>query len=255
MYCERRNRKEKRQAREKTAGIDIPAAWQERKKNLKIYIIRHGETELNALAILQGWLDAPLNEYGRFLSAETGRALKGVHFDECISSPLKRARETAEILLRESGNEDTPFTFDERIKEISFGTSDGKKMDESDLPPEEARLFFTDPFNFPGYPEGETIAQLCERTQNFMRELIARDDGKTYLLATHGCALRAMLNPLYEDPSDFWHQHVPYNCVINIIEAENGKAKLVGDDKIYYDRKYCVDRYVKSPQPADGEDA
>ena len=213
------------------------------KQKLRIYIIRHGETELNALAIMQGWLNASLNESGRFLSAETGRALKNVHFDECISSPLARARETAEILLRESGNENTPLTFDDRIKEISFGTSEGKKMDEADLPPEEARKFFTDPFHFRGFPKGETIAQLCERTQDFMRELIARDDGKTYLLATHGCALRAMLNPLYEDRSDFWHHHVPYNCVINIIEAESGKAKLVEDDRVYYDPKYCVDRY------------
>ena len=65
-----------------------------------IYIIRHGETALNVRRVKQGWLDEPLNESGRHLAVLTGQALKGVRFDECVSSPLVRARETAEILLR-----------------------------------------------------------------------------------------------------------------------------------------------------------
>jgi broad specificity phosphatase PhoE len=76
-----------------------------------------------------------------------------------------------------------------------------------------------------------------------LKELIAKDDGKTYLVSTHGCALRAMLNFLYEYPEDYWHGHVPYNCCVNIIEVKNGAATLIADDLIYYDQDIAIDRY------------
>ena len=205
---------------------------------MQIYIIRHGETNLNAKGIMQGITDEPLNQNGIDLAAETGRNLRDVHFDTCISSPLIRARQTAELLLRESGNEDTEVEFDERIMEINCGEVEGTILDEEDH-----RRFFMEAGTFEGFPGGESIAQVCARTQEFLNELIRRDDGKTYLVSTHGCALRAMLNKLYDDPSDFWHGKTPDNCVINIVEAQGGEAKLTADDKLFYDPKRCVDRY------------
>lgn len=217
-------------------------------RRMLIYVIRHGETELNKQGVMQGTTDEPLNDFGRSLAAMTGRNMKDVHFDACISSPLSRARETAEIVLRESGNagilsSDDTFTMDERIMEIHCGTNEGKRLKDGVISAEDAERFLKDPFRFSGFPEGEDIHQLCDRTQAFLRELAARDDGKTYLVSTHGCALRAMLNPLYEDPSDYWHVHVPYNCVVNIIEVSRGKMKLIADDRLYYDPALAVDRY------------
>ncbi|MCR5487025.1 MAG: histidine phosphatase family protein [Lachnospiraceae bacterium] len=95
------------------------------------------------------------------------------------------------------------------------------------------------------YHDGESITDVMRRTQEFLKELIARDDGKNYLVSTHGCALRAMLNFLYEDPADYWHGHVPYNCCVNIIEVKDGEAALTADDMIYYDREMAVDLYSK----------
>lgn len=205
---------------------------------MQIYIIRHGETALNAKGIMQGITDEPLNQKGIDLAAETGRNMRDIHFDACISSPLVRAKQTAEILLRESGNEDTPIEYDERIMEFNCG-----EMELSEPVTEFHHRFFTEPIGFEGFPGGESIAQICDRTQEFLRELISRDDDRTYLVSTHGCALRAMLNVLYDDPSDFWHGKTPYNCVINIVEAHGGEAKLVVDDKIFYDPQWVVDRY------------
>lgn len=205
-----------------------------------IYIIRHGETDLNVKGILQGWLDEPLNGNGRKLATITGREMRNIHFDECISSPLIRAKETVELILQESGN-DIPVLTDDRIKEIYFGDMEGKQLSEMGLP---GILFFTDPFSFVGFPDGERIQDICNRTQSFLKTLINRDDEKTYLIGTHGCALRAMLNFLYDDPNDFWHAHVPYNCCVNIVEVRNGQVKLIADDKVYYDRKYCIDQYA-----------
>ena len=56
-----------------------------------IYIIRHGETDMNVRGVLQGVLDEPLNQAGRDLAAITAQAMGKIHFDECFSSPLVRA--------------------------------------------------------------------------------------------------------------------------------------------------------------------
>ena len=66
-----------------------------------IYIIRHGVTEWNALKKVQGIADIPLAEEGILLARETGRALRDVPFDLCFTSPLSRARRTAELVLGE----------------------------------------------------------------------------------------------------------------------------------------------------------
>lgn len=212
-----------------------------------IYIVRHGETRSNTEGMMQGWTDDPLNKKGIELAAITGREMKGIHFDGCISSPLLRARQTAEILLRESGNEAVPILFDDRIKEINMGDWEGKKFrpGEREIDEQEVKMFFTDPFHFRGCPGGEDIRQVCVRTQAFLKELAARDGGKSYLVTTHGFALRAMLNMLYEDKLDYWHGHVPYNCAVNIIEAHKGTMRLIADDKIYYDMDTAIDQYAE----------
>lgn len=208
---------------------------------MKIYIIRHGDTDLNARGIMQGWLDEPLNQSGRDLAVMTGQGIRGIRFDCCISSPLIRAKETVEIVLRESGN-NIPILTDDRIKEISFGTMEGRKLSEMG---ENGMLFFADPFRFAGFPGGETIHDVCRRTQAFLNELIAKDDGKNYLIGTHGCALRAMLNSLYENPSDFWRGHAPYNCSFNILEVKDGVPQIIAIDQVYYDQSLIVDHYKK----------
>ena len=214
-----------------------------------IYVVRHGETRSNVEGFLQGQTNDPINENGKALAVVTGQGMKGIRFDACISSPLVRARETADIILRESGNEDVPVEIDNRILEINMGDWERLKFRPGERDPRidehELKLFFTDPFNFSGCPGGETIQQVCDRTQEFLKELIARDDDKTYLVTTHGFALRGMLNFLYDDPSDYWHGHVPYNCAVNIIEGKGGTGRLIADDKIYYDMDNAVDQYAK----------
>ena len=209
-----------------------------------IYIIRHGETDANLEGRLQGWNNNPLNESGIRLAKIVGQNMKDIKFDKCISSPLIRAKDTARLLLEESGN-DIPIETDERIKEISMGEWEDRDFVslKEEVGEEGLKPFFEDPFDFPGCPGGETIKTVCERTQEFLKELIKKDDDKTYLIATHGCALRAMLNFLYDDPTDFWHGHVPYNCVVNVVEAKDGVGKIIADDKLFYDPKDAVDRY------------
>lgn len=207
-----------------------------------IYIVRHGETDANNKGYAQGWTDDPLNENGRLIAELTGQGMKGIRFDCCISSPLIRAKDTAQIILRESENS-VPVSFDDRIKEMNFGS-----FERTSIKDEKVIRFLKEPVVDYKFPGGESIKEVMERTQEFLKELIARDDGKTYLVSTHGCALRAMLNYLYEDPDDYWHGHVPYNCCVNIIDVKDGVATLIADDKIYYDREMAIDLYGKHLQ-------
>ena len=164
-----------------------------------------------------------------------------MHFDHCISSPLDRAMETAKLILRESGN-DIPIITDERLLEMNFGDLEGKMISEMG---EEADRFHMDPFHFAGFPNGENIYEVCDRTQAFLKELISKDDGKTYLISTHGCAMRGMVNFLFEDSSDYWRGRVPYNCSFTIIDAKNGEARISDVDKVYYDPELIVDHFKK----------
>ena len=204
---------------------------------MRIYIVRHGETVANNNGYAQGWRDVPLNENGRIIAELTGRGLKGIRFDHCFSSPLIRAKETAEILLRESGNS-VSISFDDRIKEMNFGSFEGMSVRD-----ERVLHFLKAPMVDYKFPDGESLQEVMERTQEFLKELVAKDDDKTYLVSTHGCALRAMLNFLYEDTDDYWHGRVPYNCCVNIIDVKNGTPTLVADDIIYYDPALAIDRY------------
>ena len=209
-----------------------------------LYIIRHGETDCNKSGVMQGRGDTELNGAGVRLAEISGRNMRGIHFDRCISSPLKRARETVRIVLEESGNGQIPVETDERLIEVDAGDYEWLHLDEGPLPTEVAGRFFKDPMRFPGFPNGETLDEVKRRTKEFLDEMCRISDDRTYLIGTHGCAVRALLNSLYENPDDYWHGHVPYNCAVNIVEIKDGRAQLIADVRLYYDPAEAVDRYA-----------
>ena len=211
---------------------------------MKVYVIRHGETSANVSGVFQGRLDTELLESGRALASAVGQALAGVRFDAAFASPLSRSQVTARALLDASGNGDVPVSIDERLYEISVGECEGKHFRPGECEVDEVYLhgYFDDPLHFDGFPGGESTREVCERTQAFLKELSSRDYD-TVLVSTHGFALRAMLNMVYDDPSDFWHGGVPLNCSVSIVETHDGRFTLVGDDVVYYDQSLTSDYY------------
>ncbi len=200
---------------------------------MKLYIIRHGETQWNAQKKLQGASDTELNEKGIALARETGKALAEIPFYCCFTSPLKRARETARLVL---GEKKVPVYADKRIQEISFGEWEGR--DSALLPGKMLDNFFhhTDCYKAP--EGGESLEEICRRTKDFWEDITSREElqDKTILIATHGCAMRALLQNVYENPSmaDFWHGKVPPNCGVNIVEVSKKGAFLLEEDVVYY---------------------
>ena len=82
-----------------------------------LYVLRHGITQWNKLKKVQGAVDIPLAPEGIELAKKTGEALKDIHFDICFTSPLTRAKQTAQYVL---GDKKVQIIEDKRIQEIDF---------------------------------------------------------------------------------------------------------------------------------------
>ncbi len=202
---------------------------------MRLYVMRHGETQWNKEHRLAGRTDVLLNKNGIRLASLTAEGLKDVKFDLCISSPLQRALETARIVLN---NRNVPIICDDGLIEISFGDYEGRvcQDDNKNILMEEYAYFRNDPFGFKGMPHGESIQDVIKRAEEKYKEIIHNPDyqDKTLLISTHGCFYRAFLNSIYDNPDDFWQGGVPKNCAVSVVDINNGKAKILKSDIIYY---------------------
>lgn len=203
---------------------------------MKVYLIRHGETDYNKQRKLQGQCDIELNEYGRELAKRTAEALKEVTFDVAYTSPLKRAKETARIMI---GERPTVVIEEPRIQEISFGDYEGLccQGENFNIPDKKFRNFFDLPAEYKIPPNGESFEAVIKRTGEFWSELIHTEEyeAKTILVSTHGCALKAILANVNPVPiENFWGTGVHKNCAVTILEVTKNGVKVEEEGKIFY---------------------
>lgn len=203
---------------------------------MKVYLVRHGETEWNSMRKLQGQTDIPLNDYGVELAEITASALKDIKFDYIYSSPLIRAIQTAGILR---GDRDLEIHTDDRMKEINFGTCEGDIIPRyNDITDSPIWQFEFDTDNYVPAKGGETFSDIYKRSMEFFKECIIPLEGKceNVLMVGHGCFNRTLLNPIMGRPlKDFWEIKLD-NCAVSIIEVTDGKAKVIEPGKKYYER-------------------
>lgn len=198
--------------------------------NMTIYLIRHGETDLNKEHRLQGHSDIELNDYGRELARITGQALSTVNFDYVFTSPLIRAKETAQILV-DNQEVKAPIIEDERIKEICFGEFEGLSYskDGFTIPDKTFMNFFDKPEEYNIPEKGEGFEDVIERTGSFLKELTENKkyENKTILVSTHGCALKAILANINNiSIKNFWGKGVHRNCAVSIVNICGGKIEV-----------------------------
>ncbi len=209
-----------------------------RKGRMKLYLVRHGETDWNKVKKIQGQVDIPLNQFGKHLAEETAEGLRDIPFDLCISSPLSRAHETARIILE---RKDVPIIEDARIEEMAFGEYEGKccARDNWELP-EDFHRFFNDPAGFEPGKGGESFADVKKRTGEFLESLYkkAEDVYGNILITTHGAALAGILNNIRKEPLEkYWGIGVHSNCGVTEVEVKNGEAKILSENITYYEEK------------------
>lgn len=100
-----------------------------------VYVIRHGQTDWNAIRRLQGQKDIPLNDFGRSQAVANGKTLREIlgatasQFD-FVASPLGRTRETMELLRAAMDLDPKAYRTDDRLVEVSFGDWEGQTLPE-----------------------------------------------------------------------------------------------------------------------------
>ncbi|NMO96988.1 histidine phosphatase family protein [Paenibacillus lemnae] len=158
---------------------------------MKIGLIRHGQTDWNALGKIQGQTDIPLNEQGRTQARMLGERLKheDYRWDFIITSGLSRAEETGSIL---SSILDIPMLVpDPRVRERSYGLVEGLTSQERE------ERYGKDWMNTDVGQEND--AQLQERGKAFLEDMICRYPEGSFLVVSHGGFLAQFYTLLYSN--------------------------------------------------------
>ncbi len=155
-----------------------------------MYLIRHGATEANLAkpARLQGRSDVPLAAFGVKQAEATRDALSHRQFVAAYTSPLVRARRTAEIIAPYL----TPQSLD-AFRECDVGRWEGMDWDAIRRDDAEAYdHYMADPGTH-GYPGGETFADVLARTTPAFTELFRKHEGEAFLVVSHHVVNRTYL--------------------------------------------------------------
>jgi 2,3-bisphosphoglycerate-dependent phosphoglycerate mutase len=158
----------------------------------RIIAVRHGETAWNVDTRIQGYIDIPLNETGRWQAQRLAQALAGQEIHAVYSSDLSRAHATALAVAEIAG---VPVTTDRALRERNFGSFEGRTFAEieTELPEQSLRWRKRDPEFAP--EGGESLLQFRTRVTTAAHGFAARHPGQQILLVAHG----GVLDVLYRD--------------------------------------------------------
>jgi len=177
-----------------------------KKEATTVVLVRHGECEGNREGLFRGRTDFPLNASGLRQARALAKELASLGISKIYSSPLSRARTTAEMITEETG---APLEISQGFQNITLGPWDGKSKDfvRREYPREwEIWLSHPEELELPG---AESMGALQERSFQALEEAVARHEGETFAVVTH----RALLKPLLarclgiESPY-FWRLHL-----------------------------------------------
>lgn len=204
-----------------------------------LILIRHGETEWNRLARIQGHTDSILTPDG-IAQAEAGALrLRNEKLDYLVASDLGRTRRTAEILNASMG---LPIAFDAGLRERCFGIGEGRLYAELDAEYPElfSRVRQTDPdYAIPG---AESRAQFHQRTIAALRGIATAHAGKRVLVVTHGGVLGAVYRWLNQLPIASPHLIEIPNLGYNRISVSAGawQIEVWGDISHLHDYRGAI---------------
>jgi broad specificity phosphatase PhoE len=159
---------------------------------MRILLARHGETPWNAEGRYQGQEDIPLSPVGEEQARRLGERLRGVRIDRAVSSPLSRARRTAELAL--GGARAAMLATDPGLMEIAHGTWEGMLASEiRERDPERLRAWREAPDTV-DMPGGESIHQVFDRAwAAFARACEGLGPEDTLLVVAHDAVNRVLL--------------------------------------------------------------
>ena len=166
--------------------------------HVPFWYLRHGETDWNARGISQGNVDIPLNPTGLAQARAAAEMLRNRGIATIISSPLSRARVTAEIVAEQL---DLPVTLDDGLREVAFGVQEGKTMGD----------WFAGWVAGQFTPEGaESFAALRRRAVTAVNRAV--EQPPVVLVVAHGALFRALRAGMGVEPNMRTRNAVPIWC-------------------------------------------
>ena len=165
-------------------AADFSGDMNSMKDSVQVCVARHGETDWNNAGILQGWTDVPINEEGRRQAQEMAAAFAASGFSCVYSSPLSRARETAEIISGALGL-GLPVSH-EGLKERNFGVFQGVPKVElaASNPVLLQQILKRNPAC--AFEQGESMDEFADRVLDAVMSIAEQHSGKRVLVITHG---------------------------------------------------------------------
>ncbi|MDD3705495.1 MAG: alpha-ribazole phosphatase [Clostridiaceae bacterium] len=148
----------------------------------EIYLVRHGETEMNITGVYYGWTDVGLSEKGVMQAEDLYDILQDVHFDAVISSSLIRAVETASIV---SGYNPDVIIRDDRLRELNFGEWEGIHHRELKENHKEVLEKWGSDWKNTAPPGGESFFEIYIRVKSSIEDIIKEYRGKRVLIVSH----------------------------------------------------------------------
>ncbi|MHB2018459.1 MAG: histidine phosphatase family protein [Candidatus Xenobia bacterium] len=193
---------------------------------LELYLIRHGQTGMNASGQLQGHRDEPLSERGEAQARATASFLarRVVRVDAIYTSTLARAKATAETIA-------APFNagvnVDPALNEMDVGDLAGGTWDEARTRyPEVMDLWYSKPrdVTFPG--AAESIADFMKRVGGLLSDIRKRHESGTVFVVSHGGPLNVCMSTLLKvGLSDLFPFHFS-NCGITLAHVHGTRVRL-----------------------------
>jgi broad specificity phosphatase PhoE len=183
---------------------------------VKLLLARHAESAWNAERRFQGRTDVGLSDMGREQAAALARALAGGRVGAIYSSPLVRARETAEIVARERG---LTVTLVDELRELSLGAWEGRTVDDVLATEADAyRLWRERPYDCPP-PDGEHIEDVARRVLPVMELIVSSHaDGQEALVVSHGGVISIFLCHLLGlSPNALWQLAIG-NASLSVVD-------------------------------------
>lgn len=179
---------------------------------MQVYLIRHGETDWNKQIRFQGREDIELNNNGIIQANECGQVFKHLPIDLIISSPLKRAKETAGIIASYVGIE--KVVIEDDLIERDFGKLSG-------LTPEEREKFY----NTGQKDEMESLDDLSERFIKVLNNYSNKTAYRNIVMVSHGAAINAALAILSEHAIGTG-KTILKNASINVLKCTSKSMKI-----------------------------
>ena len=191
---------------------------------MKLYIIRHAETEYNRKGIIQGSeVDSDINDVGESQANSFYEYYKDINFDKIYVSDLKRTFQT----IRRFTENGSSYEKLKEFNEISWGVNQGKSDDLEDY----AKLIDTWlAGNLDNkFEKGESPNEMSVRLVKGFNKVLD-DDHDTVLLCIHGRALRILLSKIIDNDLTKMDKYVHSNTGLYILEFKNGKYEILGSN-------------------------